>query len=82
MDDILSLSARNFRLAQSEAERVFLDEVIESIRDDPTQGTLLPFPSQPGSRQLDRNGYSFFYVYRDEHHYLFIRTVRLFPMYP
>ena len=79
-EGLLSLQAQNYRLAQSEAERVFLDEVIESIRDDPTQGLSLPFPWQNGTRQLDRNGYSFTYVYRAENRYLFIRTIKLAPL--
>lgn len=77
---LLSLQARNYRLAQSEAERVFLDEVIRSIRDDPTQGIPLPFPWQSGTRQLDRNGYYFIYIYRVESQYLFIRTIQLSPL--
>ena len=76
----MSLQARNYRLAQSDAERVFLDEVIESKRDDPTQGMPLPFPWQNGTRQLDRNGYSFTYIYKAEDRYLSIRTIKLSPI--
>ena len=77
---LLSLQARNYRLAQSEAERVFLDEVIGSIKDDPTQGIPLPFPWQTGTRQLEMNGYHFIYFYLAESHYLFIRTIQLSPL--
>ena len=76
----LSLTARNYRLAQSEAERVLLDEAIESIRENPTQGTLLPYPWQPGARELSRNGYSFTYVYNAESNRLLIRTIKLSPL--
>ena len=77
----LSLTARNFRLAQSEAERVLLDEVIETIRQHPTQGTLLPYPWQPGTREIDLNGYTVSYVYHAEDRRLFIRAIKLSPLY-
>ena len=79
-EGLLSLQARNYRLAQSEAERVFLDEAIWTIRDDPTQGIQLPFPWQTGARELNKNGYHFIYIYIAENHYFFIRTIQLSPL--
>ncbi len=80
MEDSLSLQARNYRLAQSEAERVFLDEAILAIQRDPNQGTLLSYPWQAGARQLVSHGYKFIYIYNVESRHLFIRTIELAPV--